>query len=72
LSLTYFGTNLKFSTIYSGPVTTQGLKGNLPFTWKPEKMAKYMADFANKGKSHGEPSLFYGAVCHFLRALPYN
>lgn len=72
LSLTYFGTNLKFSTIYAGPVATDGLKGDLPFTWKPEKMAKYMADFAAKGKSHGEPSLFYGVVCRFLRALPYN
>lgn len=72
LSLTYFGTNLKFSTIYSGPVATEGLKGNLPFTWKPEKMARYMADFAANGKSHGEPSLFYGVVCRFLRALPYH
>ncbi len=72
LSLTYFETNLKFSTIYSGPVATEGLKGNLPFTWKPEKMARYMADFATKGKSHGEPSLFYGIVCRFLRALPYH
>lgn len=70
LSLTYFGTNLKFSTIYSGPVATEGLKGNLPFTWRPEKMAKYMADFAATGKSHGEPSLFYGVLCRFLRALP--
>lgn len=49
-----------------------GLKGNLPFTWKPEKMARYMADFAIKEKSHGEPSLFYGVVCRFLRALPYH
>ena len=59
--LTYFGTNLKFSTIYSGSVA-EGLKGNLPFTWKPEKMARYMAAFATKGKSHGEPSLFLSAV----------
>lgn len=46
LSLTYFGTNLKFSVIYSGPVATEGLKGNLPFTWKPEKMAIYIVIFA--------------------------
>lgn len=72
LSLTYFGTNLKFSTIYAGPVATEGLKGDLPFTWKPEKMARYMADFAINGKSHGEPSLIYGVVCRFLRALPYH
>jgi NADP-dependent 3-hydroxy acid dehydrogenase YdfG len=70
LSLTYFGTNLKFSVIYAGPVATEGLKGNLPFTWKPEKMAKYMVDFAITGKSQGEPSLFYAIVCRLLRALP--
>ncbi len=72
LALTYFGTNLKFSIVYSGPVATKGLKGRLPFTWQPEKMARYMADFAVKGKSHGEPSLFYAIVCRFLRALPYH
>lgn len=72
LSLTYFGMNLKFLTIYSGPVATEGLKGSLPFTWKPEKMARCMADFAIKEKSHGESSFFYGVVCRFLRALPYS
>lgn len=70
LSLTYFETNLKFSVIYVGPVATEGLKGNLPFTWQPEKMAKYMADFAMKGKSKGEPSLFYAVLCRILRAFP--
>lgn len=72
LSLTYFGTNLKFSVIYSGPVATEGLKGKLPFTWKPEKMAKYMANFAMTGKSKGEPSIFYAVLCRLLRALPHN
>lgn len=72
LSLTYFGTNLKFSVIYSGPVATEGLKGNLPFTWKPEKMAKYMADFALKGKPKGEPSIFYAVLCRLLRLLPHK
>lgn len=72
LSLTYFGTNLKFSVIYTGPVATEGLKGNLPFTWKPEKMAKYMADFALKGKPKGEPSIFYAVLCRLLRALPHS
>lgn len=72
LSLTYFGTNLKFSSIYTGPVATDGLKGNWPFTWKPEKMAKYMADFSTTGKSRGEPSLFYAVVCRLLRSLPHS
>lgn len=72
LSLTYFGTNLKFSTVYAGPVATDGLKGNLPFTWKPDQMAKYMADFAMKGKPHGEPSFFYSVLSRFLRSLPHK
>lgn len=72
LSLTYFGTNLKFSSIYTGPVATEGLKGNWPFTWKPEKMAKYMADFAMTGKSKGEPSIFYAVLCRLLRSLPHS
>jgi len=72
LSLTYFRTNLKFSVIYSGPVATEGLKGNLPFTWKSEKMAKYMADFAMKGKPKGEPSIFYAVLCRLLRAFPHS
>lgn len=72
LSLTYFGTNLKFSVIYSGPVATEGLKGNVPFTWKPEKMAKYMADFAIKGKPEGNPSLYYSVVLRLLSSLPYS
>ena len=58
--------------IYTGPVATEGLIGNLPFTWKPEKMAKYMADFAMTGKSKGEPSIFYAVLCRLLRALPHN
>lgn len=46
LSLTYFGSNLRFSVIYPVPVATQGLKGNLPFTWAAEKMRKRIIDFA--------------------------
>lgn len=72
LSLTYFGTNLKFSVIYSGPVATEGIKGNWPFTWNPNKMAKYMVDFSKKGKSHGEPSLYYAVLCRLLRSLPHK
>jgi len=42
LSLTYNQENVNFSVIYAGPIATEGLKGNLPFAWKPEKMAQYM------------------------------
>ncbi len=70
LSLTYFGTNLKFSVIYAGPVATEGLKGNFPFTWKPEKMATYMADFATTKKTQGHPAPFYSVLSRLLRSLP--
>ncbi len=70
LSLTYFGTNLRFSVVYPGPVDTPGLKGNLPFTWKAEKMGKCMVDFAMSGKSYCEPFFFYKILCRLLRALP--
>ncbi|HEY2810984.1 MAG TPA: SDR family oxidoreductase [Rhabdochlamydiaceae bacterium] len=71
LSLTYFGTPLKFSVVYPGPVNTPGLKVNkrLSFTWKPEKMGKYMVDCALKGKIRCSPSV-YRLVAHLLRAMP--
>lgn len=70
LSLTYFGTNLRFSVVYPGPVETAGLKGKLPFTWKPEKMGKCMVDFALSNKASCEPFFFYKVLCRLLRALP--
>jgi len=70
LSLTYFGRNLIFSSIYAGPVATDGLKGNSPFTWSAEKMAKYMCKFSELKKSRGYPSLFYFFISHLLRVLP--
>ncbi len=70
LSLTYYNTNLRFSVVYPGPVDTSGLKGNLPFIWKAEKMGKCMVNFALSNKSYCEPSLFYKIICRLLRALP--
>ncbi len=72
LSLTYYGTNLRFSIMYPGPVDTAGLKAprKLPFTWKPEKMGKCMVDFALSSKSSCEPFFFYKIVTRLLRALP--
>lgn len=72
LSLTYFGKNLQFSSIYTGPVATDGLKGRWPFTWKPEKMAKYMCKFSELKKSRGYPSRFYFFTSHILRVLPHR
>lgn len=72
LSLTYFGTNLRFSVVYPGPVDTAGLKAprKLPFTWTAEKMGKCMVDFALSNKSSCEPFFFYKIVTRLLRALP--
>ena len=70
LSLTYCGRNLIFSSIYTGPVATEALKGNLPFTWSAEKMAKYMCKFSELKKSRGYPSRFYFFISHILRVLP--
>lgn len=72
LSLTYFNTNLRFSVVYPGPVDTAGLKTpkQLPFTWKPEKMANCMVDFALSSKSRCEPIFFYKVLTRLLRALP--
>lgn len=72
LALTYINTNLRFSVVYPGPVTTAGLKASrkLPFTWKPEKMGKCMVDFALSSKARCEPFLFYKILTRLLRTLP--
>ncbi|MFZ0566359.1 MAG: SDR family NAD(P)-dependent oxidoreductase [Chlamydiales bacterium] len=70
LALTYFNTNLNFSVVYAGPVATEGLKGNLPFTWDPKRMAKYVVKKTNKGKSRIHNSLFYSWLARFLKVLP--
>jgi 3-hydroxy acid dehydrogenase / malonic semialdehyde reductase len=72
LSLSYFDTNLKFSVVYSGPVATKGLKGNLPFTWTTEKMASYMVNVALTGKRSAWPSVFYRLVSHLFHMMPYS
>lgn len=72
LSLTYFGSNLRFSVVYPGPVDTAGLKTSkkLPFTWTAKKMGKCMVDFSLSNKSSCEPFFFYKIVTRLLRALP--
>lgn len=72
LALTYFGTNLRFSVVYPGPVDTAGLKATrkLPFTWTAEKMGKCMVDFALSNKTSCEPFFFYKVVTRLLRAFP--
>ena len=72
LALTYFGTNLRFSVVYPGPVDTAGLKApkKLPFTWTAERMGKCMVDFGLSNKPSCEPFFFYKVVTRLLRALP--
>ena len=70
LSITYPRSNAIFSVVYAGPIATEGLKGNLPFTWKADRMARYMIDKSIKGKSHIENSAFYSIISRLLRFLP--
>lgn len=70
LALTYHGSNLSFSVVYPGPVKTEGLKGNLPFTWEPRQMAAYMVENSLKGKMRMENSLFYALLTRGLSLLP--
>lgn len=70
LALTYYGTNLHFAVVYPGPVATEGLKGNVPFIWSAERMAKYTVKKVLKGKTHIENSTFYSLVLRLLRMLP--
>ena len=68
--MTYLGKNLKFSSVYTVPVATDGLKGNFPFIMSAKKMAKYMLKFEDLKKSRGYPSIFYFIVAHLLNFLP--
>jgi 3-hydroxy acid dehydrogenase/malonic semialdehyde reductase len=70
LALTYYQSNLRFAVVYPGPVATEGLKGNVPFVWSAERMAKYMVSKVLKGKTHIENSIFYSLFTRLLRFLP--
>lgn len=70
LQRSYFDTCLRFFIIYPGPIATKGLKGNLPFTWSAEKLARYMIEHTLEGQYSMEPSLFYSAVTRLLNCLP--
>jgi 3-hydroxy acid dehydrogenase/malonic semialdehyde reductase len=58
LSLTYFEKNLRFSSIYPGPVATNGLKGDWPFTWGLKKWQSICA-ISLRAKNHGDTPLFF-------------
>jgi len=70
--LYFYDSGTRFSSIYCGPVRTQGLLGSLPFSWSPQKMGKYMADFAEGKQKRKYPSLFYYFLCHLLKWLPHR
>ena len=70
LQRSYFDTFLRFLIVYPGPIATKGLKGNVPFTWSAEKLAKYMVEHTLKGQYTMEPSLFYSVVTRLLNWLP--
>ena len=70
LQLCYINTKLRFSIVYPGPIATKGLKGNVPFVWSAEKLAKHMVRQTLKGKLRIEPSLFYSIITRLLNWLP--
>ena len=71
LTLNYYGTPLRFSVMYPGPVSTAGLKCKLPFTWTPEETAEYMVRCAMKQKTRGSPfSWFYSILLVLAPYLP--
>lgn len=67
--LAYAAENIKFLSVFCGPVDTPGLVGKLPFTWTAKKMARYMIKRALKGKSHSNPSSFYTLLSVVLNKL---
>jgi short-subunit dehydrogenase len=69
LAASFYKSGSQFSSIYCGPVRTKGLKGSFPFTWSPEKMATYLADFAEGKKRREYPSVFYYCVAHLFKSL---
>ncbi|MCX7352932.1 MAG: SDR family NAD(P)-dependent oxidoreductase [Proteobacteria bacterium] len=70
LQRSYFDACLRFLIIYPGPIATKGLKGDVPFTWSAEKLAKYMVEHTLEGQHAMEPSLFYSVVARLLNWLP--
>lgn len=70
LRITHRKNRLKFQSVFCCPVDTPGLSAELPFTWSPEKMAKYMVKKAEQGKAHAYPSWLFTSVCKLLNKLP--
>lgn len=70
LQLAHMKSQLKFLSVFCGPVDTRGLAVKLPFTWTSEKMAHYMIQKAEKKRAHSNPSWFYSTLGHILNMLP--
>jgi 3-hydroxy acid dehydrogenase/malonic semialdehyde reductase len=69
-NLTYFGKNLRFLSVFCGPVDTPMQSNKFPFTLAPEKVARFMIKKAKKGVRHSYPSWFYLILAKLLNALP--
>lgn len=70
LQTAYHKSNLSFSIVYPGPVKTKGLKGQLPFTQNPQKVAQYIIKQTFKGKQNIYPSSIYYIITKILNCLP--
>jgi len=72
LDAMYIKDNIRFQLIYPGPVATAMLKSknSLPFTWKPDKAAKYIVAKVLKGSSKIKFPLFYVLMIGIINCLP--
>ena len=68
----YHKDNIRFLVIYPGPVDTAMLKSDrpLPFTWKPEKAAKYIVRKVLKGSTKIRFPFIWAMLMRIIRVLP--
>jgi len=70
LRLRYRKDNIGFVVALPGPVSTDMLKIERPFTHSPSSDARYIIKELLKRKKQIEPSWFYSCVCRMLHLLP--
>lgn len=68
----YYKDNIRFHVIYPGPVDTAMLKTDepLPWTWKPEKAAKYIVRKVLKGSTKIKFPLSWVILMGIVKILP--
>ena len=72
LDALYYKDNIRFFVIYAGPVDTAMLKTDrpLPYTWKPEKAAKYIVRKVLKNSTKIKFPFFWVLLMKIIKLLP--